>query len=137
LLSNGTSKNITAFSLPKGDTTSMKLFIPKLGTIIRLTRPWTFGLHYEYRNSGLWDLMFAPPEMIPRPTIWKPGYQDVRLLTLEANTELKFSRIFIRKGQNDYDSVTFNGQIKHLGVIRKVRFWAKLDDVNKINYEVI
>jgi hypothetical protein len=115
----------------------MRLFIPKLGTVLRLTKPWTFGLHYEHRNRKLWDLMFAPPEMVSYPNKWRSGFQDVRLLTLDAGTNLNFSRVFIRKGQTEYDSVTFYGDVHHNGVIRKVRFWAKLSDVNKIEYEVV
>jgi hypothetical protein len=115
----------------------MKLFIPKLGTVIRLTEPWTFGLHYEHRNRRLWDMMFAPPEMQPHPNRFRFGFQDVRLLTLVDGTELKISRVFIRQGSEDYDSVTFYGGVHHMGVIHKARFWAKLDDVNKIEYEVV
>jgi hypothetical protein len=68
---------------------------------------------------------------------FRSDWQDVRLLTLEVNTELKISRVHIRKAQEDYDSVTFYGGIHHMGVIRKVRFWAKLGDVNKIEYEMV
>ena len=113
----------------------MNLFIPPLKTKLLLLAPWTFGLHYEYRNSKLWNLKFAPPEMVSRPNRWKSSFQDVRLLTLEA--ELTVSRVFIRKGSEGYDSVTFYGGVHHNGVIRKVRFWAKLSDVNKIKCKVI
>ncbi|RQT26119.1 hypothetical protein [Burkholderia contaminans] len=63
-------------------------------------------------------------------------------VTIPAGALLTVDRIFIRKGAADYDSVTFwlkaskvpvaiNGrQVK-----KSVRFWAKLDDVNAIEFE--
>jgi hypothetical protein len=81
--------------------------------------------------------MFTPPKMLAYPNRFRSGFQTVHSLTLQAGTELRISRVFIRKGSEDYDSVTFYGGVCHLGVIHKVRFWAKLEDVNKIEYEVI
>lgn len=63
-------------------------------------------------------------------------------LTIPAGALLTVDRIFIRKGAADFDSVTFwlkaskvpvtiNGQ----QVKKSVRFWAKLDDVNTIEFE--
>ena len=71
------------------------------------------------------------------PTKWKESFCEARLVTLPEGTELSIERMFIRKGSEDYNSVTFRGEVGHLGVLRKVRFWARLDDVNNIYYEVI
>ena len=101
---------------------------------MKLFKPWTFGLHYERRNRALWDLRFAPPEMVQYPSRWGRGFQEVRLVTLDPGTQLKVDRIYIRAGVGDYDSITFRAEVMHMGVFRKVRFWAKLDDVNKIEY---
>jgi hypothetical protein len=115
----------------------MELFIPPLKTKLYLLAPWTFGLHYEKRNRGLWNLLFSPPEMASYPSRWRHGFQDVRLATLEKGTNLVVDRIFIRQGAENYNSVSFRGDVSHMGVIRKVRFWAKLADVNKIKCKVI
>ncbi|NTX18023.1 hypothetical protein [Burkholderia cepacia] len=62
-------------------------------------------------------------------------------LTIPAGALLTVDRIFVRRGAADFDSVTFwlkaskvpvtiNGrQVK-----KSVRFWAKLDDVNLIEF---
>jgi hypothetical protein len=115
----------------------MNLFIPPLGTKLVLLAPWQFGLHYEKRNRGLWDLKFAPPVMDQYPTPWKTTFHEVRLVTLDPGTELKVDRIFIRCHTEGYDSVTFRAEVYHMGVFKKVRFWAKLIDVNKMEVTVI
>lgn len=58
-------------------------------------------------------------------------------VTLPAGTEITIDRIYIRKGISDYSSVTFNlNKTDHpvLDVKGRKRFWAKLDDVNRIEY---
>lgn len=56
------------------------------------------------------------------------------LVTLKVGQVLGIDRIYIRKGAKDYSSVTFNyiGAPKGSG---RIRFWAKLDDVNNIIFE--
>lgn len=65
---------------------------------------------------------------------------------LRAETVLIFDRYYIRRGRQDYDSVTFRSDcwMSRLGdplftkkyvngrKVKNIRFWAKLDDVNKI-----
>lgn len=118
----------------------MKLFIPPLKTKLMLLKPWTFSLHYEGRNRKLWDFMFAPPDMTKWPTMWKPGYSDARLVILSAGTELRVDRVYVRKGSESYDSVTFRGQVTRspgVGPLHKVRFWVTLHDANTIEAKVI
>jgi hypothetical protein len=74
-----------------------------------------------------------PPYGIPLQNQFRPTMTVVLL----EGTELKFDRIFIRAGSENYNSVTFRGAIKHNGVVRKIRFWAELSQVNTIQYEVI
>lgn len=62
--------------------------------------------------------------------------------TFRAGTELKFDRYYIRQGSPTFDSVTFrtNCWVSQLGdplfsasrKLKNLRFWAKLDDVNRI-----
>lgn len=62
-------------------------------------------------------------------------------VTLPKDTLLKIDRIYIRKGAEEYSSLTFI--INSLPVItgkpfsRKPRFWAKLSDCNNINFEKV
>lgn len=61
-------------------------------------------------------------------------------LTIPAGAALTIDRIFIRRGAPDFDSVTFWLKVQKRSPItingnlvkKSVRFWAKLDDVNRI-----
>ena len=45
-------------------------------------------------------------------------------------------RIYIRKGKGEFDSVTFRVDFKlRAKRVLKGRFWAKLDDVNRLLFE--
>lgn len=50
----------------------------------------------------------------------------------EKNTILKIDRIYIRKGNKDYSSISF--WVKS-GLYKGARFWAKLEDCNKIKFK--
>lgn len=55
-------------------------------------------------------------------------------VTLKAGQRLSIDRVYIRKGASDFSSITFN----YIGAPRgsgRVRFWAKLSDVNNIEFE--
>lgn len=115
---------------------TVKLFIPKLGTEIVLTKDWKFTLMAERRNKRLWELVNDNP--IPTRPMGVPFNQCFRpttLVTLMTGSRLKIVRIHIQKDQQEHDSVTFRGKVDWMGVVRSVRFWARLDDVNNINYE--
>lgn len=100
----------------------MKLFIPALGTVVKLSQPWTFILHHECRNLELFGLDYHLRRM--------------EIVTIPAGAELKIERIFIRKGSSEYNSVTFFWQKQSIPAAKKgIRFWAKLDCVNKIEFE--
>lgn len=62
--------------------------------------------------------------------------------TFPKGAVLIVDRIYIRQGQDDFDSVTFRAKHYHsaqqTGFGKKgkmVRFWAKLDDVNRMEVE--
>ncbi|MET0375907.1 MAG: hypothetical protein ABW128_16835 [Rhizorhabdus sp.] len=111
----------------------MKMFVPAPGDLIRLTRHWKFSLHKEYRNSDLFEV-FDPQHL----------FCDPLHVTLPAGTVLKVERIYIKGAYPDYNSVTFrtmaspDGRLanrKNGGTGKSRRFWAKLPDVNLIEFE--
>lgn len=58
--------------------------------------------------------------------------------TLPKGTQLKIDRIYIRKGQDEYSSITFyieDCPDKTFKPKKKIRFWVKLSDVNNIIFE--
>lgn len=104
-----------------------RLFIPTLGTKLTLAEDWTFALHGEHRNGGMFHALglkqpqdrygyYAPSMSVPA--------------TLPAGTELTVRRIYIRQGQAGFDSVTFSVLIGK----RQHRFWVKLEDANSIKF---
>ncbi|CAD6562662.1 hypothetical protein ACFQ3P_38610 [Paraburkholderia sabiae] len=66
-------------------------------------------------------------------------YNPCHPITIPRGALLSIDRIFIRKGAPDFDSITFWLKAKSTPVAvngrllkKSVRFWAKLDDVNRI-----
>jgi hypothetical protein len=89
----------------------MKLYIPDIGDTLTLTKAWTFTLHNEYRNRELYNMGLLDTQA-----------GSSKPMTFNAGTKLIVDRIYIRKGAKDYSSMTFR--------YGKLRFWAKLHDVN-------
>ena len=123
----------------------MKLYIPENGDSIRLTTDWTFDLYNEDRNSSLMEKIGDTRKCIGD---WSPDYGAIPC-TIPAGAELKIDRVYIRKGKSDYSSITFlwKGEAlpakieqyrtgEYYKIPRQpIRFWAKLTDVNKIEFE--
>lgn len=122
----------------------MKLYIPTVGELIQLTADWTFDLYNESRNHTLMTFLNDPREQIYY------GTQDKPLpCTIPAGAVLALDRIYIKKGAPEFDSVTFrwkgmatqprmekDWRGNDVKVPRKpVRFWAKLKDVNTIEFD--
>ena len=114
----------------------MKLFVPAIGTQLRLTEPWTFKLHAERRNH---DLIATLPgyENNNRWGYYRQHGAPIGEITLQAGTVLAVDRIYIRKGAEDFDSITFRIKQSVQYPKKKPRFWAKLDDANKIVCEIV
>lgn len=138
----------------------MKLFIPEIGTLLRLTADWVFYLHYEGRNEGLLKFfeLIVPnsnQNSLRRGLLvradgtadrwghwdgaqaWRDGIptHHATQVTLPAGTELILDRIYIRKGKDAFSSVTFRTVVLP-GTKSKPRFWAKLADVNTLEVEL-
>lgn len=170
-----------------------QLFIPEIGTELKLAEDWTFELHAEYRNQKMFErtpyhansisvgARYAEKEYIltkEQYKVWedhveelynqctemmkskvktkfggwdqetdkfyweerakfeeahRAEYQEHVFMTIPKDAVLKVDRIYIRKGKGDYSSITFYTQFP--GEKKKVRFWAKLEDCNKIKFE--
>lgn len=111
-----------------------KLYIPALGDHIQLTTDWTFLLFPEYRNETLYAHLG-----LEYPRTQRIDAKPTRV-TLPAGTELGIDRIYIRRGNKEFDSITFNllgvpTQKLRYGAKTRVRFWAKLAAVNTIEFE--
>jgi hypothetical protein len=105
-----------------------QLHIPRIGETITLSEPWTFTLHEERRNISLIkkvDTQYTGNGWGG----WKNG--KTWTVTFPAGWELGIDRIYIRQGRSSFDSVTFSCPYNG----KKVRFWVKLADANKIVME--
>lgn len=119
----------------------MKLHIPKLGDELVLAEPWTFTVFQERRNTSLAEVSGYKFKKWPDPEYWKVW--PLGPFTFPAGTKLVVDRIYIRAGSEDFDSVTFRASGYTSSVRtglkgkkeKSVRFWAKLDDVNKMVVE--
>jgi len=147
----------------------MQLYVPEIGTKLKLLEDWTFDLYFEYRNEKVLKSLALPltwteeqekifytyygKHSMKLPTNTSQfGVGDFACMmavqyhvfdyskdyvypsvstTLPAGTELIVDRIYIRKGKSDYSSITFRAKIGE----KSQRFWAKLDDCNRIEFE--
>jgi|SRR5579863_3791297 len=127
----------------------MRLFVPACGFRIILEKPWTFDVYYEGRNKQLleangvnltnwWHECYEPTA---NPREW-PRKMRRKAITLDNGTLLEVDRVYVRSNSKsattkdaDYDSLTFRIIDPKTGK-GKIRFWAKLADVNNIDYEL-
>lgn len=121
-------------------TDPIRFFLPEIGTILRLSYDWKFTIYQEHRNEKFIDLLnlFDGKCWVH----WEDrSGPDTALIQIRAGSELKVDRIYIRKGAEDYSSVTFwlgkeavviGPDGKQYAPTKRMRFWAKLSDVNRI-----
>lgn len=111
----------------------MQLHIPTIGNKLTLETPWTFTLIGESRNDNTW-LAIHGETPTRNNLIYPPVYQTANT-TLPKGTTLEVQRIYIRKGKEDFDSITFTiRSIPGKGPLLNKRFWIKLEDANTIHY---
>lgn len=136
----------------------MKLFVPEIGTVLQLTKDWWFFLYTERRNEALavaagfsyetsrpWNMRTD----VAANDGWlkaKSYYDWYKRVTLPAGSILTLDRIYIRKGVSDFSSLSFNLDRKSVNpdfslfaerintMKGRCRFWAKLADVNTIEF---
>jgi hypothetical protein len=110
----------------------IKFFIPRVGTRLKLTKPWSFGLYSERRNDSMLEAVGREPAR------WSRDAELVEGVTLPVGTTLVVSRVYVRSGNSSlYDSITFRVEkgCPH-PQYNKCRFWVKLVDANTIECEV-
>lgn len=112
------------------------LMLPDIGTVLRLEEDWAFRLYEEYRNEK-----FLNGIGVKGVDCWQHyhgGKMRMFDVVIKAGSELGVDRVYIRKGADEYSSLTFN---LHKGGVAYIfgkdikahgRFWAKLSDVNRM-----
>lgn len=128
---------------------NMKMYIPEIGDSIKLTSDWTFDLYNEYRNDSVGPLFGLPEnyshiedtkryDVYKKTGVFPEEETIVTSVTLPAGTILKVDRIYIRKNNEEFSSLSFFITETSLpGFTKKrYRFWAKLADVNNMEFEI-
>lgn len=129
----------------------MKFFVPAVGYRIELVSDWRFDLYHESRNDTLLKLEDPSAPVMVAGSRWNSRCVDGVLekgfrrsiCIFPAGTVLEVDRVYVRtmnktaQKDDDFDSITFK-VIKHpvFDTKKKIRFWAKLDCVNQIEYEL-
>ena len=108
----------------------MKLFVPDIGTIIRLEQDWQITLYNEYRNT-LFETLGLP--------------RKTTVVELPKGLILKVNRIYIRQGLSQYSSITFTcpaqktkaDKLKNPQNVKfgGSKFWVKLHECNGLSIE--
>jgi hypothetical protein len=142
-----------------------QFYIPEIGDEIKLVADWTFDLYNEDRNSTLMEVMHDPREAtwsgdenfgslpctIPAGAILKIDriyirkglgeYSSLSFLWKDMRTN---SRVEERIASCVQPSRSLFGSPERISLpylvkkpARPVRFWAKLNDVNKIEFEQV
>lgn len=165
-----------------------RLFVPEIGTNLKLEKDWSFALHNEHRNKALWEAFDCEndpatyaamqivhgaekafydavarrdkhrgqhnPHMTQLQRAVEVAHQnmiDTRMdlvthpVMIPAGTVLQLDRIYVRKGKEEFSSLSFlivSSPDARLGPVPgtkgftkgKKRFWAKLDDCNRIEF---
>ncbi len=127
-----------------------QLFIPTIGMRFSLAKDWTFKLYNERRNRSLIKkLQLVKPEDLRR--YYRPdpkrAMEPLADVTFPKGLVLTIDRIYVRKGAQAYDSITFcvpkksqtfsKEQQKDYAPFFGTRFWVKLGDANAIKCEVL
>lgn len=122
----------------------MRMYVPACGDTIRTTSDWHFGLYGERRN----DQLLAALGHTPSLDSWGHRCWPYRNLprfdaVCPADTVLKIERVYVRAQSksaetpdDDYDSLTFRVMSSPSGTFIG-RFWAKLADVNRMEFEPV
>jgi hypothetical protein len=98
---------------------------------------WPGSFNWHYNNNVPRD-----PADVERLEVLTGRFNEIRdsasIVTIPAGSVLSIDRIFIRKGMDDWSSLTFYLK-EHPDHIfkKKPRFWAKLADCNNIEFDQV
>lgn len=126
----------------------MKLYIPRVGDQIKLLKDWRFKNQKEYRNESFIDAYwkYEEKQQLDDDDIFsdlavgtpKLKHGEKTDIVVPRGTVLSFDRLYIRKGASSgWDSVTFRIKECPIKDFVKSRFWVKIPDVNKIEYDLV
>ena len=118
------------------------LFVPDIGTKMRLVMPWQTEVIAEYRNSAMIELL----EDQKQPRYYRGDQRRRWSIIIQPGSVLAVDRVYIRQGKGfeDFSSLTFRlakgATVQYDGqtfVTKKsIRFFSSLRFVNQLLVEV-
>lgn len=105
-----------------------RLFIPQIGNELKLTSNWDCKVFGDRLNATVFKALNIEPS----------AYKDKNVdITFPKGTVLKVDRLYVRAPASSYDSITFRISSCPMKGLNKARFFVKLMDANKIEFEEI
>jgi len=124
----------------------MNLFIPDIGTLLKLEDDWTFTLYLERRNMTLFNKVEGATVNMAFQQI-RPGTIQNKIIDLPKGLIIKVDRIYIRKGLSQYSSITFTvpnpktkkdkSEMPHNIEYGGCKFWVKLHECNGTQFSTV
>lgn len=116
------------------------LFVPDIGTKLKLVLPWQTDVKAEYRNDAMMQLLE------PGTSKWGGRDRKTWSITINPGAVLTVDRVYIRQGKGfeNFSSLTFRlakgAEVVHNGTThttkKSIRFFSNLCFVNKMLVEV-
>jgi len=116
----------------------MNLFIPDIGTLLKLEDDWIFTLYSEYRNITLFNAINK---------INGVSNNKNQIVDLPKGLIIKVDRVYIRKGLSQYSSITFTmptpktkkekEEMPQNVIYGGSKFWVKLHECNGVHFSMI
>lgn len=118
----------------------MNLFIPEIGTLIKIEEDWIFTLYAEYRNRSLFE------KIDETNNIQKRNFKN-DIVDLPKGLVVKVNRVYIRQGLSQFSSITFTvpkpkskKDVKEMPqnvIYGGCKFWVKLHECNGLQFSII
>jgi len=111
----------------------MNIFFPTIGDSIKLTQDCNVKVYVEHRNRSLLEeltVVNLMPDSLGYVDWYPYPVMQTYDVVLKSGTILIVDRIYIRKGNAEYSSITFRATIPNIK--KKQRFWLKLDMANTL-----
>lgn len=104
-----------------------KIHIPQVGDEFKITKNWNCNVFNEYRNSKVFEAL----------SIDNSAKNTHIEITLPVGTTIRIERVYVRAPASSYDSVTLRILSSPIKSLAKARFWVKLSEINKLEFEEV
>lgn len=104
-----------------------KIHIPQVGDEFKIIKNWSCKVFNEYRNAKVFEALSID-------TAESNTHIEI---TLPLGTVIRIERVYVRAPASSYDSVTLRIISSPIKSLAKARFWVKLSEINKLEFEEV